>query len=101
MKLLGARPARRTPGRIRSRIVIKRAAAVAAVLFSTSAQLSASGLRTKLGEFEVRGLKIGQQYSLSQLVNLPLRVVNIGGESERVLIDVVPMDKSAVGGAQP
>lgn len=50
---------------------------------------SAAGLRTKFGEVVVQGLKIGQTYSLKDLVNLPYSVVNTGDEETELLIDVV------------
>lgn len=49
----------------------------------------AAGLRTKFGEVVVSGLKIGQTYSLKELVNLPYGVVNTGEEETDLLIDVV------------
>lgn len=49
----------------------------------------AAGLRTKFGEVVVEGLKIGQTYSLRELVNLPYSVVNTGDEEAELLIDVV------------
>jgi hypothetical protein len=89
MKLLG------------ERVGIKRAAAVAAVLFSASAPLRATGLRTKFGEVTVKGLKIGQEYSMNNLMNLPLRIVNIGAETEQVVVDVTPEKSAAVEGYEP
>jgi hypothetical protein len=50
---------------------------------------AAAGLRTKFGEVVVKGLKIGQTYSLKELVNLPYGVVNTGEEETDLLIDVV------------
>lgn len=50
---------------------------------------TAAGLRTPFGEVIVRHLKIGQTYSMYKLVNLPLRVVNTGGETSEVRIETV------------
>lgn len=50
---------------------------------------AAAGMRTKFGEVVVRGLKIGQTYSLKELVNLPYSVVNTGDEEVEILIDTV------------
>lgn len=77
---------------------MKRAAAVAAILISSSAPVKASALRTKFGMVTVRGLKIGQEYSLNSLVNLPFRVVNIGYETEDVKIFVNRGKKASVEG---
>lgn len=62
---------------------------VTMLLAAASAPASAAGLRTKFGEVVVQGLKIGQTYSLKDLVNLPYSVVNTGDEETEVLIDVV------------
>ena len=65
-----------------------KAALAAAVLFA-AVPLHAAGLRTKLGRVRVRGLKIGQTYSLNKLLSLPLRVVNTGDQAEELKIEVV------------
>jgi hypothetical protein len=64
--------------------------AIVTLLWSAAPRpAQAAGLRTKFGEVVVRGLKIGQSYSLKELVNLPYAVVNTGDEETDVLIDVV------------
>lgn len=50
---------------------------------------AAAGLKTPLGEVVIRGLRIGQTYSMYKLVNLPLRVVNTGNETTEVNIETV------------
>src|SRR5687768_3037305 len=87
----GRRPARKRAGEMKtSREGAKgmnqmtkktaRAAAILAALLASDGPAEAAGLRTKFGEVIVRGLKIGQTYSLNNLLNLPLRVVNTGAE---------------------
>jgi len=49
----------------------------------------AAGLRTKFGEVVVRGLKIGQVYSLNSLLSLPLRVTNTGDQTVDLRVDVI------------
>jgi hypothetical protein len=68
------------------RKILMLAAALAAGMVSPA---QAAGLRTKFGEVVVQGLKIGQTYSLKDLVNLPYAVVNTGDEETELLIDVV------------
>ena len=66
--------------------------AMAAVLLTAAwmpRPADAAGLRTKFGEVQVKGLKIGQTYSLNQLLSLPLRVVNTGEETVDLKIDVI------------
>lgn len=41
---------------------------------------AAMGLRTKFAEVEVQNLRIGQSYSMADLVNFPLRIMNTGDE---------------------
>ncbi|MFI5347229.1 MAG: hypothetical protein ACHQ51_12720 [Elusimicrobiota bacterium] len=55
-------------------------AMIAAAMLAVSPRTEASGLRTPLGEVYIRNLKIGQTYSMVKLLNLPMRVVNTGGE---------------------
>lgn len=64
-------------------------AIVTALAAMTASPAQAAGLRTKFGEVVVQGLKIGQTYSLKDLVNLPYAVVNTGEEETDLLIDVV------------
>jgi hypothetical protein len=49
----------------------------------------AAGMRTKFGEVVVQGLKIGQTYSLKDLVNLPYSVVNTGDEEVEILVSTL------------
>ncbi|MDX6767891.1 MAG: hypothetical protein SF051_00040 [Elusimicrobiota bacterium] len=62
---------------------------VAALAAGLASPADSAGLRTKFGEVVVQGLKIGQTYSLKDLVNLPYGVVNTGTEETELLIDVV------------
>ena len=48
-----------------------------------------SGLRTTFGEVIVRGLKIGQTYSMHKMLNLPLRIVNTSDQEVELLCDVI------------
>ncbi len=56
------------------------AAAILALLFGAD-PARAGGLRTPFGEVTIKNLKIGQTYSLKDLINFPLRVINTGSES--------------------
>ncbi len=67
---------------------MKLIAIIVSLLAASSA--SAAGLRTKFGEVVVSGLKIGQTYSLKDLVNLPYSVVNTGDEEVDLLLEVIP-----------
>ncbi len=58
-------------------------------LISLGVSASAAGLKTPLGEVVIRGLRIGQTYSMYKLVNLPLRVVNTGSETTEINIETV------------
>lgn len=69
---------------------MKLIAIVISLLAATSAP--AAGLRTKFGEVVVSGVKIGQTYSLKDLVNLPYSVVNTGDEEVDLLLEVIPAD---------
>lgn len=62
---------------------------LAAALCSFDLPVFAGGLRTPFGEVIVRNLKIGQTYSMHKLVNLPLRVINTGGDSVDLRIETV------------
>jgi hypothetical protein len=76
-----------------------RAPAAAALLLALAAlPAGASGLRTTFGEVRVGHLKIGQTYSLTQLLNLPLRLVNTGAENIDVRIETVPVTDDLVKG---
>lgn len=68
---------------------VSRIAAPAIALLSLSLTASAGGLRTPFGEVVIRNLRIGQTYSMYKLVNLPLRVVNTGGETTDIRIETV------------
>ena len=60
-----------------------------ALMTSPAHPVAAAGLRTPFGEVIIRNLKIGQTYSMYKLVNLPLRVVNTGGEPTEIRIETV------------
>ncbi len=66
-----------------------RCLALAIALISLGNPASAAGLRTPFGEVIIRNLRIGQTYSMYKLVNLPLRVVNTGGETTDIRIETV------------
>lgn len=76
-------------------------ASLAAVLAATPAAAGA-GLKTQFGDVVVKGLKIGQTYSLLKLVNLPLRLVNTGdAEVEVVIKPIVPSASVLREGYEP
>jgi hypothetical protein len=77
------------------------AAFLAAVFILTAVPAQAIGLRTKFGKVQVRGLKIGQTYSLNKLLSLPYRLVNTGGRTEEVRLDVVPLSGEPQPGYEP
>ncbi|MDD5302442.1 MAG: hypothetical protein PHS14_04965 [Elusimicrobia bacterium] len=62
---------------------------VVALMSALGNPAAAAGLRTPFGEVIIRNLKIGQTYSMYKLVNLPLRVVNTGGEPTEIRIETV------------
>ena len=70
-------------------------ASLAAVLAATTAQAGA-GLKTQFGEVVIKGLKIGQTYSLLKLVNLPLRLVNTGDGEVEVVISPLPPSEAVL-----
>lgn len=65
------------------------ARALACAALFLASQADAAGLRTAFGEVVVKGLKIGQTYSLHKMLNLPMRIVNTGEASVDLLIDVI------------
>ena len=69
------------------RVIVTAAMLLAALWVPQPA--NAAGLRTKFGEVQVKGLKIGQTYSLNRLLSLPLRVLNTGDETVELKIDVI------------
>jgi hypothetical protein len=74
---------------------------LAAVFLLSAAPLRAIGLRTKFGQVTVRGLKIGQEYSLNNLLNLPLRILNTGDLPEDIRIDLNPQKNAGTPGYEP
>ena len=62
---------------------------MAAAVLALATTARAAGLRTPFGEVVVRNLKIGQTYSLYKLVNLPLRVINTGGDDVDLAIEPI------------
>ncbi|MBI3564733.1 MAG: hypothetical protein HY079_06015 [Elusimicrobia bacterium] len=63
------------------------ALAILTMAAAASAAHARGGLRTPLGEVVIRGLKIGQTYSMYKLLNLPLRVVNTGDDESEIRIE--------------
>jgi hypothetical protein len=83
---------------MRAKIIL---ASLAAVLAAAPARAGA-GLKTQFGDVVVKGLKIGQTYSLSKLVNLPLRLVNTGdSEVEVVITPIIPSAAVLRDGYEP
>ena len=76
-------------------------AVVAAALLWASAPLQAIGMRTKFGQVIVNGVKIGQTYSLNNLIKLPLRLINTGDRTETLRIDIIPVKGAVVPGYEP
>ena len=82
-------------------------AALAALALASCLSLSAlpaqgAGLRTKFGQVRVKGIKIGQTYSLDRLLKLPLRIVNTGDETVDLRVDVIPVSSgTATEGYEP
>jgi hypothetical protein len=68
----------------------------AAAILALAMTARAAGLRTPFGEVVVRNLKIGQTYSLYKLVNLPLRVVNTGGEDVDLAIEEIRVPRGEI-----
>jgi|CXWL01.1.fsa_nt_gi hypothetical protein len=62
----------------------------------TAASASAAGMRTKFGEVVVSGVKIGQTYSLKELVNLPYSVVNTGADEVDLILDVIAVSSDTL-----
>lgn len=69
------------------RTIVIRGLLAAALLAPASAACADGGLRTQFGQVIVRGLKIGETYSLNKLMNLPLRVVNTGDADASLKIE--------------
>ncbi len=62
----------------------------------------AGGLRCSVGEVVIENLKIGQNYSLESLANLPLSVTNTGQQSITVRVEpLVPDASECRQGAEP
>jgi hypothetical protein len=78
--------------------MLRRLAAAAALAAAAVLPARGSGLRTTFGEVRVRHLKIGQTYSLLQVLNLPLRIVNTGAERAEVRIETVAATADLVQG---
>ncbi len=69
---------------------------IALMALASTCPVRAAGLRTKFGEVLVRGLKIGQTYSLNKLLSLPYRVVNTGSKEVNLKIDVIAVSSDSV-----
>ncbi|UCF79093.1 MAG: hypothetical protein JSW03_02225 [Candidatus Eiseniibacteriota bacterium] len=67
-----------------------------------STELLAGGLSTNLGEVIIEGLERGERYSLKELANIPLSVVNRGEDTVMVRVHpVVPDSVELRQGAAP
>jgi hypothetical protein len=67
-----------------------------------STRLFAGGLSTNLGEVVIEGLETGESYSLKELANIPLSVVNRGDDTVTVRIHVlIPDSVELKHGAAP
>lgn len=83
--------------------LMRRAAVLGvAVLFAAApAMAGRSGMRTKFGQVRVRGLKIGQTYSLNKLLRLPLRLINTGDYTVDLSIELLPISSATAAGYEP
>ena len=67
-----------------------------------AAELTAGGLSTNLGEVVIAGLEKGEKYSLKDLANIPLSVVNRGEDTVTVRIcALIPDSVELRQGAEP
>jgi len=70
--------------------------------FCAASELTAGGLSTNLGEVIITGLERGEKYSLRNLANIPLSVVNRGEDTVMVRVSVlVPDSVELRQGAEP
>jgi hypothetical protein len=69
---------------------------LAIVIAAQGSPVQAGSLRTKFGEVKVRGLKIGQTYSLDKLLHLPYRVINAGDGGINLKIETVMVTTDSV-----
>ena len=73
-----------------------------ALLLSIHRGAIGAGLSTKFGEVKLANLKIGQTYSMRELVNFPLQVVNTGDATVDLKVDVIlPKAEDAKEGYEP
>ncbi len=54
------------------------------------------GMRTPFGEVAVKNLQIGLTYSLTKLINLPLRLINEGDKPINIESEVIPVPKGGL-----
>jgi hypothetical protein len=67
-----------------------------------AAELTAGGLSTNLGEAVIAGLEKGEKYSLKDLANIPLSVVNRGEDTVTIRIcALIPDSVELRQGAEP
>ena len=78
-----------------SRLCMRTSAMIAILTLVLARAGHAAGLRTKFGEVLVKGLKIGQTYSLDKLLSLPYRVVNTGNKTVTLQVDVIAISSEA------
>ncbi len=74
--------------------------ALYAMLCAATAGAS-QGLQTKFAQVRVSNLRIGGKYSMADLVNFPLRVVNDGTETLKVKVTVMPPGHPNSQGMEP
>jgi hypothetical protein len=96
-----ARMRRRTESHQEVRWLSCAALGAAVLLAAAPASAGTSGLRTKFGEVRVRGLKIGQTYSMNNLLKLPLRLINTGDQAVDLAIEIVPVSSATQPGYEP
>jgi hypothetical protein len=75
--------------RTRCRSELAASLLAAGCLLVTGKEAEAGGLRCSIGEVVVENLRIGQEYSLVELANLPLSITNTGDRMAIVRVDAV------------
>ena len=63
--------------------------AIIAIVFSTVTPLYAGGLRTTFGEVVMENVKIGESYSTTRMVNMPLKVMNTSNMELKLLMEIL------------
>ncbi len=70
--------------------------ATALALWLGAGPVQAGGLRTPFGEVTIKNLKIGQTYSLKDLINFPLRVINTGSQTVDLEVETIRVSTASL-----